>query len=66
MVEGVGKKSRGAVAPGKRQVNWRIRVDLLEKAQAEATAKGFRSVPAFMEYILQARYYPEPAVKERD
>jgi len=65
MVEGEGKKSRGAVAPGKRQVNWRLRVDLLEKAQAEATAKSFRSVPAFMEYILQARYYPEPAVREK-
>ncbi len=65
MVIGESKKSRGAVAPGKRQVNWRLRVDLLEKAQAEATAKGFRSVPAFVEYILQARYYPEPAVKEK-
>lgn len=64
MDEGKGKKSRGKVAPGKRQVNWRIRVDLLEKARAEATGKGFRSVPIFVEYILQARYYPEPA-KER-
>ena len=65
MVVGADKKSRGAVAPGKRQVNWRLRVDLLEKADAEAKSKGFKYVPGFIEYILQARYYPEPAVKDR-
>ena len=65
MTGGDGKKNRGAIAPGKRQVNWRLRVDLLEKAQAEAQTKSFRSVPAFVEYILQARYYHEPAVKDK-
>lgn len=53
------KKTRGAVAPGKRQCNIRIRVDLLEKVKAEAEAKRFHSWVAFLEYLLQARYYPE-------
>ena len=58
------KKSRGAVAANKKQVNWRLRIDLLKLAQAEAAAKNFKSVPAFVEYILQARYYPEQKVKK--
>ena len=64
MVQGI-KKSRGAVAPGKRQVNWRLRVDLLEKLEAEGTTKGFKSNPAFIEYILQCRYYPETIVRKQ-
>lgn len=53
------KKSRGNIAPWSRQVNWRIRVDLLEKAQAESKKKGFTSIPKFIEYLLQNRYYQE-------
>ncbi len=56
-------KSRGAVAPGMRQVNWRIRVDLLEKAGAERVDKHFKSTPAFINYILQNRYYPDEPTK---
>ena len=58
-------KSRGAVAPGKRQVNWRLRVNLLEKVAAEAKEKGFTDqhgrpkTPSFIEYVLQNRYYPD-------
>lgn len=55
------KRTRGAVAPGKRQVNWRIREDLLEKLQAEAQEKQLKTQPKMLEFILQNRYYPEPA-----
>lgn len=59
-------KTRGAVAPGKRQVNWRLRVDLLEKLEAERRDKRFKSMPAFLEYLLSARYYPEPGARKGD
>jgi hypothetical protein len=54
--------NRGAVAPGKRQVNWRIRADLLEKLQAEAAKRGLAwpgnsGAPAMIEAILSDRYY---------
>ena len=55
----VNMKPRGAVSPNKKQVNWRIRNDLLSKAQGEAKEKGFKSVTAFLEHILVNRYYPE-------
>ena len=40
--------TRGAVAPGKRQVNWKIRPDVLEwlSAQAEALGLGSRTAAA--------------------
>jgi len=58
LVSGVTNR-RGAVAPGKRQVNWRLRVDLLEKLEAERRQKGFKSKPLFLEHILINRYYPD-------
>ena len=65
-MENGATKKRGAVAPGKEQVNWRVRVDLLEKLEAERKAKGFKSKPAFLEHILTVRYYPEPGARKGD
>jgi hypothetical protein len=58
-MESGATKKRGAVAPGKEQVNWRFRSDLLIKLEAERRDKGFKSKPAFLEHILVNRYYPE-------
>jgi hypothetical protein len=52
-----GNGKRGRVAPGKRQVNWRIRVDLLEKAEAEAKTRNV-TVPVIIQEILAGYYYP--------
>lgn len=57
MVTGGDGKSRGKVAPGKRQVNWRIRTDLLEKAEAEAKARKVK-VPVIIQEIIANHYYP--------
>lgn len=56
-------KPRGTVAPGKRQVNWRIKDNLLKKLDEERRAKKIKSRPAMVEHILTVRYYPEPIVK---
>lgn len=52
-------KTRGAIAPGKKQVNWRLREDLLDKLESERLEKRFKSIPAFLEFLLSNRYYPD-------
>ena len=49
-------KARGAVAPGKVQVNWRIREDVIKELAEEAQALGFASIPALINHILVTRY----------
>ena len=40
----------------KRQVNWRIRDDLIKNLEAEAQERGFASIPALVNTILAERY----------
>lgn len=51
----------GAVAPGKRQVNWRVRCDILVKLEQEAKAKGFLTIPQFLNHYFFERYFGESA-----
>ena len=50
------EKTRGVVAPGKRQVNWRIDERRLRKLEEEAERRGFSTVPALVNNILAERY----------
>ena len=45
-------KTRGDVAPGKTQVNWRITTPNFNKLQVVAPELGFFSVPALVNFIL--------------
>lgn len=45
-------KNKGALAPGKVQVNWRILLAVYNGLQEEATKSGFGSVPAFLNNLL--------------
>ena len=40
----------------KRQVNWRIREDIMINLEAEAQRRGFATVPALVNTILAERY----------
>ncbi len=44
--------TRGAIAPGKRQTNWKIRPDLLQWLQNQATELGLESITAAANYWL--------------
>ena len=50
-------RSRGAVAPGKTQVNWRIWSEVIAKLEAEVKSKGFTSVPSLVNTILFQYYF---------
>ena len=52
-------KSRGAVAPGKRQTNWRIREDTILHLEEEAQRRGFATLPALVNTIFAERYAGE-------
>lgn len=58
-------KSRGDVAPGKTQVNWRILTNLLKLALEEARLLGFSSIPAFVNNLL-TRYFNGETIKRGD
>ena len=49
-------KERGKIAPGKRQVNWRVREDIMLQLEEEAQRRGFSTVPALVNTILAERY----------
>lgn len=44
--------TRGAIAPGKRQTNWRIRLDIIEWLDLEARRQGLLSIPAAANFWL--------------
>jgi len=46
-------KERGAVAPGKTPVNWRIDTEALEKARVAAQERGYSSVPQLVSFLLR-------------
>jgi hypothetical protein len=46
------RKSRGDVAAGKVQVNWRILSENVDVCAKDAEALGLGSPPAFVNYIL--------------
>jgi len=48
-------KPRGMVQ-AKRQVNWRIREDIMANLEAEARKRGFSTVPALVNTVLAERY----------
>ena len=49
-------RSRGEVASGKRQTNWRIENRWYLKLEAEAERRGFATVPALANFIFAERY----------
>jgi len=59
------KPTRGAVAEGKVQVNWRLLVEVYQNCIDEAKALGFTSVPAFINNLM-TRYFRGESIKRRD
>ena len=55
---------RGQVAPGKKQVNWRINEDDVENSAGEAVelSLGSGKAPDFINYLLR-RYFNGEAIK---
>lgn len=47
-----GVKKRGKVNPLKKQTNWRLSTELIEKCKAEAKRLGLSSIPMAVSYIL--------------
>lgn len=52
-------QTRGNVAPGKVQVNWRIDERSFNKAKVVAPEQGFSSVPALVNFILNKALFDE-------
>ncbi len=50
-------ETRGAVDPGKKQVNWRVYVRIVNALQADADKRGFPSVPALLNHMLTLHYF---------
>ena len=57
-------RSRGVVAPGKRQTNWRIENRWYVKLEEEAERRGFATVPALANFIFAERYHEDGAEGE--
>lgn len=51
--EPMKEMTRGAVAPGKTPVNWRIDTQALEEARIIARERGYASVPQLVSYLLR-------------
>ena len=47
------QKTRGDVAPGKKQVNWRIDIESLKKLEEESKELGYGSITAFVNYLFK-------------
>ena len=61
----VEKKSRGAVAPGKKQTNWRIDNQCLQVLEQDRVELGFDSIPALVNYLFK-RYARGETIKRWD
>ena len=59
----VETRNRGEVAPDKKQVNWRIRKDVLVALEADASRRGFPSVTGLLNHLLYMHYYSNESLK---
>jgi len=51
------RPGRGAIAPGKTQVNWRIKSDVLDALRTDMHRLGLESVVAVVNHLLTKHYF---------